>query len=228
MASASSSQQTLPSPSILLFARGVVAILDLWPALTIAVAEQWGGPESADKKVWIASTIIDEWEQRTSYLPAAPSSEPTPLQVDPADAKDPALDLDDLADLLNQMMTDEFDANLEDGSIDAVASDIIKLWHDILIPPSAEITPELLVGAFEQKAAAQRKKGIQASRGADPEEGDDLDDDASGSGSDDEDEGDMDVDEAPQLVAREPKEKEEPVVDEDGFTLVQSKGRKGR
>jgi hypothetical protein len=68
---------------------GSIAILDLWPALTIAVAEQWGGPESADKKVWIASTIIDEWEQRTSYLPAAPSSEPTPCRWTPRTPKTP-------------------------------------------------------------------------------------------------------------------------------------------
>ena len=216
-----------PAPAILLFARGVVAILDLWPALTIAVAEQWGGPESAAKKTWIASSIIDEWEQRTSYLPRAPGST-EPLQVDPKEANDPALDLDDLGDFINQMMSDEFEANIEDGSIDAVSTDIIRLWHDVLDPPG-NITPESIVTAFEERVAEARKKGIKASRGADPAEADPADadpadyDDESGSESD---EG-MDVDEAPQLVSREPKERQEPIVDDDGFTLVQ-KGRKGQ
>ena len=223
MASASSSQ-TLPSPTILLFARGVIAILDLWPALTIAVAEQWGGPDSAGKKVWIASTIIDEWEQRTSFLPSPPSAEPVAPVVDPAEANDPALDLDDLGDFINQMMSDEFEAKIEDGSIDAVASDIIKLWHDLLIPPSAEITAEALVSALEDRASKVKKTGIKASKGADPVEGDELDDGESDSEDDDDE---MDVDEAPQLVPRE-KERQEPVIDDDGFELVQSKGRKGR
>lgn len=218
---ASSSQTTLgPSPTILLFARGVVAILDIWPALSIAVSEQWGGPESADKRTWMASTIIDEWEQRTSYLPASPSS--SHLEVDPADAKDPALDLDDLGDLLNQMITDEFDAKIEDGSIDSIANDIIKLWHDILLP-SGDNTPESLISSLETRAASRKKSGVQVSRGADPEEEDGSDE----SGSEDEDDDAMDVDEAPRLVPRE-KEKVEPVVDDDGFTLVQTKGRKGR
>lgn len=172
----------------------------------------------------MASTIIDEWEQRTSYLPLAVSDPPV-LQVDPADAKDPALDLDDLGDLLNQMITDEFDAKIEDGSIDSIANDIIKLWHDILLPP-ADTTPESFVAALEARAASRRKSGVQVSRGADPEEEDGSEDE---SGSDDEEDDGMDVDEAPRLVPREKeKEKVEPVVDEDGFTLVQNKGRKGR
>jgi len=225
MSASSSAQQQLPSPTILLFARGVIALLDLWPALTIAVAEQWGGPDSDDKKVWMASVIIDEWEQRTSFLPSAPSAEPTVPEVDPSEAKDPALDLDDLGDLLNQMMSDEFDAKIEDGSIDLVAKDIIRLWHDILIAPSPEATPEVLVSALESKASSVKKTGIKASKGNDPDEVDVLDDDASDdeSGSDDE----MEVDEAPQLVPRE-KERQEPIVDDDGFELVQGKGRKGR
>jgi pre-rRNA-processing protein TSR2 len=224
MSTASSSNQ-LPSPTILLFARGVVALLDLWPALTIAVTEQWGGSDSEDKKVWMASVIIDEWEQRTTFLPSPPSAELTAPEVDPSEAKDPALDQDDLGDLLNQMMSDEFDAKIEDGSIDLVARDIIRLWHDILIPTSPEATPETIVKALESKASSVKKSGIKASKGNDPDEVDILDDGASDdeSGSDEE----MDVDEAPRLVPQE-KERQEPVVDDDGFTLVQTKGRKGR
>lgn len=219
--SASGSLTTIapPSPVILLFARGVVALLDLWPALTIAVREEWGGHESAEKKTWIASSIIDEWETRVTYLPSSTPS--GPAEIDPKDASDTPLDRDDLGDFINQMMEDEFDAKIEDGSIDSIANDIVRLWQSLLTA-MGDVTPESLVLSIEEKVKAAKKTGIKASRGDDPTEGDDLD--GSDSGSEDDDE--MEVDEAPQLVPRE-KEKVEPVVDDDGFTLVQ-KGRKGK
>ncbi|RSH94867.1 hypothetical protein EHS25_004673 [Saitozyma podzolica] len=199
-----------PSPLILLFARGVLSLLDLWPALTIAVAEEWGGPESAEKKTWVASTIIDEFETRAK-LPADPSASLPP------NVNDSQLDHDDLADMLNQMMSDEFEANIEDGSIDLVVGDILRLWRDVLTPPEGS-TAEIVIAALETKAGEVRKTGIKATKGAEVE----VDsDEESGSGSDEEENG-MDVDEAPQLV---PRERQEPVVDDDGFTLVQ-KGSK--
>jgi pre-rRNA-processing protein TSR2 len=215
----STSTPTLePTPTILLFARGIIALLDLWPALTIAVREEWAGPDSADKKTWIASTLIDESESRIPILPNS-----TPPTIDPKSAEDPPLDQDEIADLLNQMMSDEFDANIEDGSIDLIAGDVVRLWRDIIRP--GVVSAEDTVGALERKALEIRKKGVQAQKGGElvEVEGDSGSDDGSGSGSGDE----MDVDEAPQLVPKE-KEKVEPVVDEDGFTMVQGKGRKGK
>lgn len=207
------------SPTIVLFARGTLAILDLWPALTIAVSEQWGGSESAEKKTWIASTLIDEFESRATYLPipVPDSSAPSVVGpvVDPADANDPPLDQDDIIDLLTQIMEDEFEARLEDGSIEAVASDVVRLWKDLL----TEEKPEIIVEALERKANEVRRTGVQVSKGA-------QDEDDSSSGEEG-DEMEVDGDEAPQLVAREERrEKQEPVVDDDGFTLVQKGGRR--
>lgn len=213
------------SPTILLFARGVIAILDLWPALTIAVTEQWGGPDSLAKKTWLASIIIDEFESHATFLPspnttASPSSSTAP-RVDPTTATKPPLDHDDLADSLNQVMSDEFEANIEDGSIDAVSADIIRLWRDIL-----SATPEAIVEALERKAGEVRRSGVQATKGGDIVEVDD-DEDTSGSGREDEVDV-MEIDETPQPVPRdtEKEERTEPVVDDDGFTLVQGKGRR--
>jgi pre-rRNA-processing protein TSR2 len=202
-----------PSPFILLFARGVLALLDLWPALIIAVAEEWGGPESREKKTWLASTIIDEFESRAN-LPSDPSA---PI---PANINDQQLDHDDLADLLNQIMSDEFEANIEDGSIDVVSTDILRLWRDILDSP-AGTTAESLVEALEKKSAEVRKAGVKATKGPDPIEVEVEDGDDESSNESDEE---MTGDEAPQLVPRE-KERQEPIVDDDGFTLVQ-KGSK--
>ncbi len=213
------------SPTILLFARGVIAILDLWPALTIAVTEQWGGPDSLAKKTWLASIIIDEFESHATFLPspnttASPSSSTAP-RVDPTTATKPPLDHDDLAESLNQVMSDEFEANIEDGSIDAVSADIIRLWRDIL-----SATPEAIVEALERKAGEVRRSGVQATKGGDMVEVDD-DEDTSGSGREDEVDV-MEIDETPQPVPRdtEKEERTEPVVDDDGFTPVQGKGRR--
>ena len=208
-------------PTIPIFARGVLAILDLWPALTIAVREEWGGPESADKKTWIASTIIDEFESRASYIPSSTSSGPSDV-ADPTTANDPPLEHDDLADLINQMMSDEFESNIEDGSIDAVAADIVRLWRDIL-QPATGAQPSTVVDALERKAAEVKGKGIQATKGAGLQNENGEED--SDSEWDDESEDGMEVDEAPQLAPVE-RERVEPVVDDDGFTLVQPKTKK--
>jgi pre-rRNA-processing protein TSR2 len=216
-------------PTIPIFARGLLALLDLWPALTIAVREEWGGPESADKKIWLASTLIDEFESRASYLPSTDSSSsntPTPSPfADPATANDPPLEHDDLADLINQIMSDEFESNIEDGSIDAVAADIVRLWRDIL-QPAPGASASTVVEALERKAAEVKGKGIQATKGAGLQNAD-GEEDSDSEWDDESDEDGMDVDEAPQLVPAE-RERVEPVVDDDGFTLVQPKTTKKR
>ena len=212
------------SPTILLFARGVLALLDLWPALTIAVNERWGGPDSPEKKTWIASTIIDEFESRAIYLPTPSSAGPSTSspQVDPKTAKDPPLDHDDLADLINQMMSDEFEANVEDGSMDAIAADILRLWRDLLEPSVPDATPESVVEALERKAAEITKRTVNASQGDGPVEVNEDGEEGDWTDSDSEE-----ADEVPQLVPAAPTEnhRQEPVIDEDGFELVQ-KGRK--
>ncbi|WOO80501.1 Pre-rRNA-processing protein tsr2 [Vanrija pseudolonga] len=202
-----------PSPQILHFARGVVALLDLWPALTIAVREGWGGHESADKKTWLASELIDAFESRADYTEADGVR-----TVDASNAADPPLDIDQLADLLTQVMSDEFDAAIEDGSVEPLSADILRLWRDV-VAPSAR-TPEETVAALERKAAEVTRTGVSATSGGGPQEEDGSDWESE----DDDDE--MDEDEAPQLVpAEQPRQRQEPVVDEDGFTVVQ-KGRR--
>lgn len=207
------------SPQILLFARGLLALLDLWPIMTIAISEQWGGPSSGDKKIWVASTLIDIYETRATILPNT-----NPPQIDPNDSTDPPMDEDDMIVMVNQMMSDEFEANIEDGSVDDLAGDVVRLWRDVLV--SMERGREV-VEALERKAESVSKRGV-VGRTRDLEEVD------SGSESGSEDGDEMDVDEPPQIVATETKsdtkskEKTEPVIDEEGFTMVQGKGRKGR
>ncbi|KAF8271672.1 Pre-rRNA-processing protein TSR2-domain-containing protein [Lactarius quietus] len=167
-----------PNPSLILFARGVIARLELWPALRIAVEQGWGGPDSSAKRRWLASVLVDAF-----------------------DTQQPEPDAEYVTLMLAQVLEDEFGASIEDGSVE------LSRW-----------TLE-----WERKADGARTKRVEVREVVD--EGGDEEDDEEW-----EDEEDEDEDEAPQLLgaAGDPQQrpsKSEPVVDEDGFTLVQ-KGRR--
>lgn len=176
------------SPLSVLFARGVIARLAYWPALRIAVDQSWGGPESSQKRTWLASVIVDAFEEQ-----------------------DPTPDDQYVEEQLLQVMEDEFTTNLEDGSAEGVALDIVRLWEDIQAGKQTVLT------RFEEQAEKNKGRKVQAQEEV-------------GSGSDwedDEEEEDSESEEAPQLLERDVPVKKEPQMDEDGFTMVQSKG-KGR
>lgn len=167
----------------------MIARLAIWPALRVAVAENWGGPAGAEKRTWLASELVDAFE-REHPPPDAPYVE----------------------DMLLQVMEDEFDTVLEDGSAEVVAKDIVAMWD------AAQGGNSELVQKFETHAEKTKGKKIQVEEAA----GDD-DDWSDESGSED---GSDDEDEAPMLVdSQQPRpHKQEPEVDEDGFTVVEGKG----
>ncbi|KAF8623175.1 hypothetical protein AX17_007531 [Amanita inopinata Kibby_2008] len=167
-------QQQPPTPSSsVLFARGVLARLNVWPTLRVAVQESWGGPKSADKRTWLASEIVDAFEQQV-----------------------PAPDDQYVEEMLIQVMEDEFDCVVEDGSGEGVAADIVRMWAE------SQVGKQETVLKFEELAEKMRGKRIAAEIVTEGNE----------------------VDEAPQLIDRGPRN--QPEVDEDGFTLVKKKGRK--
>ncbi|KAI8984898.1 Pre-rRNA-processing protein TSR2-domain-containing protein, partial [Trametes punicea] len=175
-----------PPHTSVLFARGVIARLAYWPALRIAVDHAWGGPESADKRTWLASVLVDDFEEQ-----------------------DPRPDADFIEDRLLQVMADEFDAVLEDGSAEAVAQDLVALWEQV----SAGRTE--LLAEFEQRADRLGGKPVQVEEAA----GDNSDwEDESG----DEDEGDEELKgQPPQLLDHQNRpSNDEPEVDADGFITV--------
>ncbi|KAI5116888.1 hypothetical protein M0805_009278 [Coniferiporia weirii] len=189
-----------PEPKLVLFARGVIARLSIWPALRVAVDQSWGGPESAQKRTWIASVVVDAFD------PSESQETPDAFYVE---------------DMLLQVMADEFDAELEDGSAEAVAKDIMKLWTDV-----ADVSGRKAVELWEEQA--QKLKGTRVAYEEVVDENAEFDGE---SGSDDEDsdeegEGEMDADGVPQLLApHERKQREQPEVDDDGFTVVKGKGK---
>ena len=171
-----------PSPSLILFARGVIARLAIWPALRVAVEQNWGGPEGIAKRRWLASVLVDAFE-----APTKP-------------------DVEDVEETLLQVMEDEFEAVLEDGSALDVARDVVKLWD------------EVREGKDENVKMFEEVEGkVKGSKVPVQMEGGESDDEEGGWEEEEEDE----EEEAPRLVRRQT----DPVVDEDGFTLVRSKGK---
>ena len=77
---------------------GVELLLGHWPALRVAVDEQWGGRESEAKYRWLVETIADLLRHR------------------------PNLTADDLELILDDVLSAEFHTNVEDGSCCSVRS----------------------------------------------------------------------------------------------------------
>ncbi|MCJ1436045.1 hypothetical protein MMC27_005423 [Xylographa pallens] len=85
------------------FDLSIALTLSLWPALSLAVQNSWGGPDSSDKRDWFAGAISD-------LLAATPDA-----------------DVEYLEEFLLQVMNDEFDVNVEDESAEEVAAKIVGL-----------------------------------------------------------------------------------------------------
>ncbi|KAJ7775696.1 Pre-rRNA-processing protein TSR2-domain-containing protein [Mycena maculata] len=187
-----SSLAAAPPPSSVLFARGVIARLATWDTLRLAVQEGWGGPGALQKRTWLASVIVDAFEETV----------PTP-------------DDQYVEEILVQVLADEFDTDLEDGSAEPVALDIVRIWDE------TRIGRDDLVLRFEAKAESVRGKRAVAQEVAsnDAEEWEDEDEEGDDSGMEEDEE-------VPQLM--EPRQREEPEVDEDGFTMVKGKGKSHR
>lgn len=193
-------------------ARALLARLAVWPVLRIAIDSSWGGPESKQKCSWMASELLDAFE----------SSSTSSSTLSPNSASN-QVDEDYIEEMILQMMNDEFDCIIEDGSSAEVAGDLVKLWKQAQTGGEKAIEQSMKI--WEEKERAIQGKRLQAQEiKAEEEGGWEEDDGESGEEDDEEDEseGGMEVDEPPVLVDR--RSKEAPVVDEDGFTLVKGKG----
>lgn len=170
---------------------GITLALHNWPALTLAVQSNWGGPKSDDKRDWLCGAISEMLTDR------------------------PETDAEDLEDVLIQVMNDEYDVVVDDESAAAVAVQIMDMKAQTGRGEFAGIQEmwETWQKKSQQKAAAADMFKKVEARDEDQETDDEEDD---------EDGGDVEMDDAPALV-RAPREKAEPEVDEDGFTMVKKK-----
>lgn len=186
-----------------------------WPALTLAIQNSWGGSSqvSHDKRDWFAGAIS---ELLTS----------SPPQL---------ADVADLEEVLLQVMVDEFEVVIDDGSAEDTARDIWAGVTKLHAGDASELTA--MYGKWQARQAKNGGKEVVSGivRGED-KEADDTDwDDSDEEG--DEWNGfpdnpitrdvDMDMDEAPPLVdVSQPRQKLEPEIDDEGFTKVVSKKKR--
>ncbi|CAB4256525.1 similar to Saccharomyces cerevisiae YLR435W TSR2 Protein with a potential role in pre-rRNA processing [Maudiozyma barnettii] len=174
------------------FELGISMLIYSWDALDIAVANQWGGIDSADKRDWITAIVIDLF--KTNKI----------------------VDIAMVEETLLYAMVDEFDTNVEDDTSLIVASNVIKLYEECYAMNYGRVE-ELYARYVEKEKNRQGKpdQRIVHVHG---------DDDSSC----EEDEEDEDED-MMELVVEEEEivtTTAEPIIDDDGFELVQKKGKR--
>ncbi|KAK4128457.1 hypothetical protein N657DRAFT_676242 [Parathielavia appendiculata] len=223
---------TTPSPATCQsnFEQGVALSLHLWEALTVAVQNNWGGPDSSDKRDWFAGAIVDLFPDVSRLTPAQlqqritqqqqqqqqPTQQPQVI-IMAGNAEEP--DQEDVETVLLQVMLDEFEVNVDDDSAFEVAEQVVR------------IRGECLRGKFDGVEALRRRWEARKGSKVVMKKAEDQDDETDWDTDDDDDDeqeadgdGDNDVEmgDAPALAR---KERQEPEVDEDGFTKVTRKKR---
>lgn len=227
------------------FARGVIALLQIWPALRLAVTHNWkpaqttNDPEyppqdAGQKRARLAEELVD------AYYSSYPSSS----GASSSSSSFPSPDKEDIQDFLLEFFEFEYGVLLEDSSEVQLAQDLEDLWKECILKARSPQTQsqtannsQSLLDKFERmadKAKTEDADPAKAFRGTrtgpqDDEEEDEYtseDDDDNESGNGD---ADMDVDDSQSTSQQTtsahplPRHREEPEVDEDGFTTVTKK-----
>jgi pre-rRNA-processing protein TSR2 len=189
------------------FVEAARALLRRWTALGLAVANQWGGPESESKAEQLLEETLQLFEAHGSHVSHSY-----------------------LSQLLAEAMSDDFCVQLEDDSDQQLASELIALHSDCL-SNSLSKAQDVLQRDFSSNHAPP---GLALSR-ADPDENNNEDNDAIDDTQDTQwraantpDTGDKTA-AAMNNQIRHDVGMEGPVPDEDGFMpVVRSQNRKKR
>ena len=135
----------------------------------------------------------------------------------------PDADVDYVEEFLLQVMNDEFDVNVEDGSGEEIAAKMVGL-RKMTLQGDFAMVDEM----YAKWAERQRKEGdtVRFQHVVRGEQDDDTDWDSGDADTDEDEEmDDTPIGEAPPL-ARVSKEKVQPRIDDEGFTEVLSKNRR--
>ncbi len=172
-----------------------------WPALSLAVENQWGGSESEGKREWLAGVISDMFTER------------------------PETDLEDVEDRLLQVMSDEFEVEVDDDSAYEVAQRIMQLRTSTTQGDFSQVD-ELYRSWQQKKGASASTMFRKAENAEDDDDNDDDDDDDDDEEEEDGDDEDVEMKDEASTAAPPPREKQEPEVDAEGFTKVVSKKKR--
>lgn len=203
------------------FEQSVAYSLHLWPALTLSVQNNWGGPDSADKRDWFAGAIVELFPEFTDNDSNA--SDPSAKNGNSSSSNSKVSEEPDqeyLETFLLQVMVDEFEVNVDDDSGVEAAEQIMRARAQCAEGQFDEYNTlrERFANRKGKKVDALFKKVEDANQDTDWETDDSGDDDGDDDDDDDEAGGDTQMRDAPP-----PREKAPPEVDEDGFTKVTRK-----
>jgi len=181
--------QTLNPQSLNLFGEGISLVLSRWTALQMAIENQWGGWDSLQKSHDLASSILSWFSQSKG-----------PLYID------------DLESILDESMALSFNTEIEDGSVEEVAEELMVM-HEECLKGNYESIENLRKSVSGTNAASQSKRVIN----------DDEDE------SSDEEASKMMVDEpvVPKMAVEKPKLKEMHI-NEDGWSVVAPRRNRGK
>ncbi|EAT79376.1 hypothetical protein HBI56_051130 [Parastagonospora nodorum] len=178
------------------FDLGIWHTLFNWADLTVAVQNQWGGPDSSDKRDWLAGQISDLF------------------------ASEPATDCEDVEVMLLQVLEDEFGIRLEDETEVNVAREIMALRKEILEGKTD------IVDKLQQKWESRKGKEVDTGSVNVKESNQEAEWDSVDEESDEDDEDVEMGDAPALVPAKAKEPKPEPEVDDDGFTKVVGKKKR--
>lgn len=258
MSAPTKSNTPVPAKALAYFELAVSLYLWRWQALSLAVENEWGGPDSSDKRDWLAGVLADMFTIPFSTSSSSSSSSSKPqstLSSTPATGTAGATEAssgrmatgrdvepEDVEDVAVQVIEDEFSVVLEDDSAYALGVQITGAWKQCLAGDFSTI--DALHTAF--KNAKPGLSGAQSSSStavagtrAGERSGSGSGSESESSGTDaevDEDEerqtmqssDAMDIDSQQEQPRVAPATKPDPIIDEDGFELVQPKQKNHR
>ena len=158
------------------FKQGVASIFRQWMALQLAIEHRWGGAYVIDKAEDFLADTIDLFTQRQTRSSSV-------------------IDKNELEGFLNEIMTSDFDAVAEDGSIEQIAELILTCYHQCMEESNESLVNDLLRMEMKARKENLRQKYLEESnllsREARIASGDaDIDSD---SDSDEDEDGDLDM-----------------------------------
>ncbi|XP_037368245.1 pre-rRNA-processing protein TSR2 homolog [Talpa occidentalis] len=129
-----------------LFGAGVRAALEAWPALQIAVENGFGGVHSQEKAEWLGGAV-EEYFFRNADL-----------------------EIDEVEDFLGELMTNEFDTVVEDGSLPQVSQQLQTMFHHFQRGDGAALRE--MASFITQKKCSVRATALSTARETDEDDAD--------------------------------------------------------
>ncbi|KAG8087968.1 hypothetical protein GUJ93_ZPchr0010g10517 [Zizania palustris] len=173
---------------------GIGLVFGRWTALQMAVENQWGGRDSRAKADQLAASILSWFSSKGEHC------------------------YNDLVDMMYDVVSESFNADFEDGSIEEVAKHLLTM-HEECLQRNYSSVEKLRNSRVQGNAVSQSRKMVV-----------DGDDDSSDDDEDDDDEPSMVDNEAgsvEKMMVDEPKPSK-PVPDADGWTVVPPRRGPGR